>query len=85
MNEEAKHRLDMARALERLKTNQDFSLVIESGYIEETAMRVGSTFTGTTDESLALMAVSHLNRWLDELIADGYAIRDEFNTDQKDK
>ncbi len=86
MDEKAQERLDMAMALERLRMNPDFKKVIVSGYIDETALRTGSSFTGANDEILDLMAVSHLRRWMDGLTDDGKAIRDEFmNIESKDK
>ena len=68
--DEVKHHVELGNALNRLRENRDFQLVIEKGYLQDTAVRVTSALANPNAEHKRntfleqLLAISHLQQYL---------------------
>lgn len=69
----------LAQAVRDLMNDMRFKQVILENYIEETTRAIGSDFDNTPEQIDALKAVTHLKRWLDQAIDEGYKIKEELS------
>lgn len=66
--------VDLGRAIERLREEKDFQMVIEEAYINDQALSIGRDFYATEDQLDTLKAVSALRSWLQTNVEDGKII-----------
>ncbi len=60
--------ISLGKAVERLRTTNDFRLVIESEYMTKRMLDIGKTFSGSNEEISMIKSISDLNGFLEGLV-----------------
>jgi len=70
MDEHELYAVERGKAMKKLIATPEFRQLILEDYIEHQAVDTGTAFTGSVDDVDTLKAISHLNQYIQTILAD---------------